>query len=182
MKDEFKNINEYFSDKSIVLYKKTIQNYIKNKELSVNEGLAQFKTENIGSIGSDEWKELIIAAKSFAEIQYDNVDLYPDKNDYCLLCHQSLSKEAGLLIDAYWKYLTSNAEKNLTEIADAIEELNDDLKELDTKVMVEETTLHEWLVENSESTFKTWNAELKSIEGLKKQILAVLKSKNGILK
>lgn len=177
LKNEFETINENFSDVSIANYKRLIQDYIHNKELSVSEGLAQFKTVNIGSIGSDEWKDLIIAAKTFAEIQYDDEDLYPAKDDFCLLCHQPLSKKATLLIEAYWKYLTSNAEKKLKKIADEIEELITDLKELDTKILIEDSTLYEWLVENSEGSLKNWNVQLKSVEGLRKQILAVLKAK-----
>ena len=120
LKGNFEGINEYFSDESIINYKKLIQDYIRNKELSLSEGLAQFKTENIGSIGSDEWKDLVVAAKAFAEIQYEDEDLYPAVKDFCLLCHQPLSKEAKLLIEAYWKYLTSSAEEDLKEIVDEI--------------------------------------------------------------
>jgi hypothetical protein len=85
-----------------------------NKKLSASEGLAQFQTENIGSIGSDEWKDLLVAAKAFSEIQYDDEDLYPADKDFCLLCHQPLSKEAKQLIEAYWKFLTSNCRKKIT--------------------------------------------------------------------
>ncbi len=69
LKEEFETLNEYFSATEIGKLKKLIHDYLHNKQLSASEGLAQFKTENIGSIGSDEWKELLIAAKAFAEIQ-----------------------------------------------------------------------------------------------------------------
>lgn len=177
LKEDFENINEFFSDESISKYKKLIQNHKHNKALSVSEGLAQFKTENIGSIGSDEWKDLVVAAKAFAEVQYEDVDLYPADKDFCLLCHQPLSKEAKLLLEAYWKYLTSSAEKDLKEIVAEIAEQNSVLIELDTKVLLEDSILFEWLTENSESSLRIWTAQIKSIEGLRKQILAVLKTK-----
>lgn len=177
LKEEFETLNEYFSETAISKLKKLINDYIKNKQLSASEGLAQFKTEDIGSIGSDEWKDLIIAAKAFAEIQYEDANLYPAGKDYCLLCHQPLSKEAKQLIEAYWKYLTSNAEKNLKEIADEISEHLTKLSELDTTLLPEDSTLTEWLTENSETNLKVWNIQLKSVGVLRKQIISSLKSK-----
>ena len=88
LKDEFGTLNEYFSETEIVKLKKLLRDYLHNKQLSASEGLAQFKTENIGSIGSDEWKDLLVAAKVFANIQYEDENLYPADNDFCLLCHQ----------------------------------------------------------------------------------------------
>ena len=148
-----------------------------NKQLSASEGLAQFQTENIGSIGSDEWKDLLVAAKAFAEIQYDDEDLYPADKDFCLLCHQPLSKEAKQLIEAYWKFLTSNAEKNLQQVVDEISEQQTGLTELDTKILTDDSVLTEWLTENSEPNSKIWNVQIKSVEVLRKQLVASLKSK-----
>lgn len=177
LKKEFENFNQYFSDVEIGKLKKLIGDYLHNKKLLASEGLAQFQTENIGSIGSDEWKDLLVAAKAFAEIQYDDEDLYPADTDFCLLCHQPLSKEAKQLIEAYWKFLTSTAEKNLQQVVDEISEKQTDLTELDTKVLVDDSVLSEWLSENSEANLKIWNAQLKSIEVLRKQLITSLKSK-----
>jgi len=177
LKEEFEILNEYFTDVEIGKFKKLIRDFLHNKQLSASEGLAQFKTENIGSIGSDEWKDLLIAAKSFAEIQYEDEDLYPDNKDFCLLCHQPLSKEAKQLIEAYWKFLTSNAEKKLQEIVDEISEQQTELAELDTKVLLDDSVLADWLSENSETNLKIWNAQIKSVEVLRKHIIASLKSK-----
>lgn len=177
LKEEFESLNSYFSETEIGKFKKSLRDYLHNKKLSASEGLAQFKTENIGSIGSDEWKDLLIAAKAFAEIQYEDEELYPDDKDFCLLCHQPLSKEAKQLIEAYWKFLISNAEKNLKDVVDEINEQQTDLTELDTKVLANDSVLSEWLTENSETNLKIWNAQIKSVEVLRKQLVASLKSK-----
>jgi ABC-type lipoprotein export system ATPase subunit len=177
LKEEFEALNDYFSLAAIGKLKKLIRDYLHNKQLSATEGLAQFKTENIGSIGSDEWKDLLVAAKAFAEIQYEDEELYPANKDFCLLCHQPLSKEAKQLIEAYWKFLTSSAEKDLKVVADKIGEQQAELTELDTKVLTDDSVLTEWLSENSETTLKIWNAQIKSVEVLRKQIVASLKSK-----
>jgi ABC-type lipoprotein export system ATPase subunit len=177
LKEEFETLNEYFSETELGKLKKLLRDYLHNKQLSASEGLVQFKTENIGSVGSDEWKDLLVAAKAFAEIQYEDEDLYPADKDFCLLCHQPLSKEAKRLIEAYWKYLTSNAEKDLKNIVDQIDEQQIDLAELDTKVLADDSVLGEWLSENSEDNFRIWKAQIKSIEVLRKQLVAALKSK-----
>lgn len=175
--EELETINKYFSDTAIAKLKKLIQDYIHNKKLSASEGLAQFETENIGSIGSDEWKDLLVAAKIFAEIQYDDEDFYPADKDFCLLCHQPLSKEAKQLFEAYWKFLTSNAEKDLNKVINKISEQQTELTELDTKVLSDDSVLFDWLSENSEANLKIWTAQIKSVEALRKQILVSLKSK-----
>lgn len=177
LKDEFETLNQYFSDAKITKFKKLIRDYLHNKQLSATEGLAQFKSENIGSIGTDEWKDLLVAAKAFAEVQYEDENLYPADKDFCLLCHQPLSKEAKLLIEAYWKYLTSNAEKDLKDIVVEINEQQTELYELDTKALTDDSVLSEWLTENSEANLRIWNAQLKSVEILRKQLVAVLKNK-----
>lgn len=177
LKEDFETLNEYFSKATIDKLKKLIHNYMHSKQLSASEGLAQFKTEDIGSIGSDEWKDFLVAAKAFAEVQYDDEELYPDDKDFCLLCHQQLSKEATELIQAYWKYLTSSAEKDLNDILDAISEQQTDYTEMETKVLTDNSVLYDWLSDNSGDNLKIWNAQIKSIEVLRKQIVASLKSK-----
>jgi len=175
LRNDIENINDYFSYESIKEYKKLISHFILNKKLSISEGLAQFETEKIGSIGSDEWKDLIVAAKSFAEIQYEEKDLYPVNNDFCLLCNQTLSKEAKLLIESYWKYLISNAENDLNEITDKIDEIRAELEELDLIIFDEDSILYEWLEENEVNTLRIWSKQIKSAEFLRKQLLACLK-------
>ena len=177
LKEEFDNLNQYFSDAEIGKFEKLLRDYLHNKKLSASEGLAQFQTENIESIGSDEWKDLIVAAKSFAEIQYDDADLYLTAKDFCLLCHQPLSKVAKQLIEAYWKFLTSNAESDLKNIVEEISEQQTDLTELETNVLNDDSVLSEWLTENSKANLKIWNAQIKSVEVLRKQLIAALKSK-----
>ncbi len=177
LKDELESLNEHFSEVAIDKLKKLIGDYFHNKKLSATEGLAQFETQNIGSVGSDEWKDLLVAAKAFAEIQYEDEDLYPVDKDFCLLCHQPLNKQAKQLIEAYLKFLTSNAERDLKKIADEISEQQAELEELDTSVLPDDSILADWLSDNSEASLKIWNAQIKSVEVLRKRILISLKNK-----
>jgi len=177
LKVQFEKLNEYFSDSAIGKLKKLLGDYLHNKKLSASEGLAQFETENIGSIGSDEWKDLLVAAKAFAGIQYEDEDSYPGDEDVCLLCHQPLNKEAKQLIEAYWKFLTSNAEKDLTKIGIEINEQQAALTELDTKLLPVDSALTDWLSENSEVNLKIWNEQIRAVDALRKQVLVSLKSK-----
>jgi len=177
LKEEFETLNEYFSETEIGIFKKLLRAYLHNKQLSASEGITQFKTENIGSIGSDEWKDLLIAAKEFAKIQNEDEELYPADKDFCLFCHQPLSKEAKQLIEAYWKFLTSNAEKNLKDIVDQISEKQTDLAELETKLLTDDSVLAEWLSENSGANLKVWKTQIISLEILRKKLDTTLKSK-----
>ena len=88
-----------------------------------------------------------------------------------------MSKEAKQLIEAYWKFLTSNAEIKIQQVVDEISEQQTDLTELDTKVLADDSVLSEWLSENSGANLKIWNAQIKSIEVLRKQLISSLKSK-----
>jgi ABC-type cobalamin/Fe3+-siderophores transport system ATPase subunit len=177
LKEEFESLNSYFSETEIEKLKKLLRDFSHNKKLSASEGLTQFKTENIESIGSDEWKDLLIAAKEFAKVQYEDEELYPADKDFCLFCHQPLSKQAKQLIEAYWKFLTSNAEKDLKNIVDEINEQQTDLIELDTKVLADDSVLFEWLTENSEANLNSWNTQIKSVEVIRKQLISSMKSK-----
>ncbi|MCX6312083.1 MAG: AAA family ATPase [Bacteroidetes bacterium] len=170
-------INPFFSETVLLKYKKTLADHALNKELSSKEGLAQFKTDSLENIGNKEWKNLIVAAKEFAQTQYDDEEKYPSKDDICLLCHQPLPKEAKSLIEAYWKYLTSNAERELKALAIKITEGVEALTDLDTKILDEKSRLYEWLSENSEPNLKIWVAQIKGIESLRKKVLSALKVK-----
>ena len=50
LKEEFENLNQYFSDAEISKLKKLIGDYLHNKKLSASEGLAKFQTEMNGKI------------------------------------------------------------------------------------------------------------------------------------
>ncbi|ANV99341.1 AAA family ATPase [Bradyrhizobium icense] len=71
---------------------------------SFDDGLLQ-------TIGSPEWRALIVAAKELraAEVAADNgKDLA-----HCPLCHQKLTLEAQALFVKYWQFLESKAESEL---------------------------------------------------------------------
>lgn len=177
LKDNFETVNDLFSEDSILEYKKLIGNYILNKELSSKEGLSQFKTDLLNNTGSAEWKNLIIAAKEFAMTQNEDEEVYPIKGDVCLLCRQPLSKEAKLLIEAYWIFLSSNAEVQLKELIREINVTSETLKELNTIFLTEESKIYEWLEESFESFLQNWIAQIKIVESLRKKLLNTLKSK-----
>jgi energy-coupling factor transporter ATP-binding protein EcfA2 len=173
---DFNELNKYFSEAAIESYKKLIADYNFNKELSAKEGLTQFKTDKLKNIGSKEWKELIIAADEFAQTQHEK-NKYPTKDDVCLLCQQPLSKEAGTLLESYWKYLSSNAEKEAVRMRKNIDDLQSDLKDLDMALLEKDGVIYQWLGDNFKPVLDSWVEKLSKINSLKKQINAALKAK-----
>lgn len=71
-------------------------------------GAEQFKTELLHEVGTDVWREFVIAAKSLAEAE-DRGRAYPQKDDPCLLCRQPLSAAAVGLIQKLWEFVSSNS-------------------------------------------------------------------------
>jgi energy-coupling factor transporter ATP-binding protein EcfA2 len=176
-KEQADAINIYTAPEAIGKYKRLLEKYARSKELSSKEGLERFKTEKIENTGSKEWKGLVVAAQRFAESQYDIPDIYPVKDDNCLLCQQPLSNEARTLLKAYWTYLSSTAEKELKEHKETIDELLEELQDIETDIITDESVLYAWLTENGDEYLKAWKIHMKDVEAQRKKIIAALKAK-----
>jgi hypothetical protein len=90
---------------SEILEKKRIAESISVK--SFDDGI--FKT-----IGSAEWKSLITAAKLLVEAERKAND--GREPTHCMLCHQELIADAGILLEKYWQFLDSKAEAELDQL------------------------------------------------------------------
>ncbi len=97
-----------------------VDDYLGKKRLVEQIGAKQFDSDILKTVGSEKWRSLIVAAKELneAEIKAGN-DL-----KHCMLCKQELHEGERSLFDAYWEFLTSNAEN---EFAEARKELGRDL-------------------------------------------------------
>lgn len=73
---------------------------------------AQFRTDKVQSVGSDEWHSFVDAAKVLAVLQ-NRGTTYPSEGDNCLLCQQSLSVEARALLSRLWAFVDSEAQSDL---------------------------------------------------------------------
>jgi hypothetical protein len=82
-------------------------------------GTDQFKFERFTQVGSDVWREFVVAAKALADAEAQRGSAYPGQGDPCLLCRQTLSPEAVELIHRLWSFMTSDAPKRLEEAEQA---------------------------------------------------------------
>lgn len=118
------------SEEKIKYYNGLIKSFHSLQELSKAEGIKSLEQYEIDLIGSSQWREFIVAAKNYTaaiEQTRDGNVLYPSDKDHCVFCLQPLNDKENALINTYWLFLKSEAEKELNrtvkKIKDAIEEL-----------------------------------------------------------
>jgi energy-coupling factor transporter ATP-binding protein EcfA2 len=138
-------INNQLSKENLQEINKKISDHKTKKEQSKSSTLNDLTNNKLKSIGSDEWKEFIIAADRFKEMQHDQ---YPCEDDVCIYCHQGLPVENQKLISSYDKFLKSASEQELNDIKSTIDQIKKQYQDLDFNIILEENILYKWLNEN----------------------------------
>ena len=154
------------SAENIDIYNEQISFFKKCIILQKTDGLSLLETEEIESLGSPEWKQFISAAKNY----YDAIS----EHDKCPLCgHQIDEKD---LIFKYWKFLESDAEKNLKIANDALKNTKDGLDKLDLTFLAESSIQEQWLQEK----YKNETDEIRSAFNIARDIIeGLLESIDG---
>ena len=147
-KNIIEGLNQYFSIEYLNKIHAAITDCINKDTIAKNEGVENFKTDKIEGIGTTEWKNFILAASAFANIQKFEISTYPDNNDNCLLCHQPLSEEARKLIDNYWLFIKSIAEENVKNAQEILDNEKEFFQKLNFDIFPEDNILTIWLNEN----------------------------------
>lgn len=161
----------------IEYYKSLIQSYHDLKELSISEGIKSFEDFEIKNIGSSEWRNFIIAAKTYAsQIANESSDNYPNDGDNCLFCLQPLNKKENILITAYWTFLKSEAEKELNRTTQKISEELILLKSLTPIKFDDSTSLHTYLNGKSPEITSKWKPIVDTSETAKQNLITSLES------
>jgi hypothetical protein len=117
----------------IEFYKQLISTFLKLRELAKQEGIESLKDYEIEALGSNEWRDFIKTAKTYAGVIVKSRDTeveYPSETDNCLFCLQPLSGKETTLINSYWKLLKSAAEAELNRVIQKIQEVEKKLKGL----------------------------------------------------
>ncbi|MDT2488866.1 AAA family ATPase [Enterococcus avium] len=162
LEEKIERLNEKFSLNRLEKTKELLASKVELEKICDKEGLKQFKEDNIYLLGSTEWKNFIQAADTY----YGEID---KEIDHCIFCGQSL--EHVQLIDKYWKFLSSAAEKNLSMANNNIIKIKEDFLSLDTKLIVNGSKLEEWLKEEYPDCLRViLEAELK-FEKIKNDIV-----------
>lgn len=159
--DKFEAFKQAVSPENIEIYNEQISFMKKSKILQKTDGLAVLEKEEIESLGSAEWKQFISAAKRY----YDSIS----KHDKCPLCGHEIDEKD--LIFKYWKYLESDAEKNLKFANDALKITKDGLDELDLNFLTKSTVQEQWLLENYKRETEEIRGAFKSAFEIRKKLL-----------
>lgn len=155
-------LNEKFSSNRLVQTKELLEKNKRFTELSSKEGLVQFKDDDITELGSQEWKDFIEAAQNYYTIINENID-------YCIFCGQKLDDIK--IIDKYWNYLQSSAEKKLKESNNNIAKIKEDFKSLSFDLFIKESKIDEWLQEYHKGIYDEIIAIEKIYNELNQEIL-----------
>ena len=89
---------------------KLVTDILEKRRLVKSLSVESFDDGLLATIGSSQWKALIVAAKELydAEVAATKRDLA-----HCPLCHQGLTHDARTLFTRYWQFLESKAEAEL---------------------------------------------------------------------
>ena len=176
-KQTVEELNKNFTDANLKLVKDAIANCVKKEATAKTEGVESFKTDKIQNVGSTEWKSFIQAAEKFAQKQEKKNDVYPQKEDNCLLCRQPLSDDSQKLITSYWAYMKSVAEKEAKDAAAALDKLKPTFEKLNFDLFPVDNTLTVWLTDKQKAVLTSLTESLKKQKDLCAEIVSDIATK-----
>jgi hypothetical protein len=177
LKDSIEENNKLFSENHLEKIKTDIATCITKEATAKEEGIENFKSEKIKNIGSKEWKAFIEAADNFAKQQTKENEIYPKEDDFCLLCHQPLSKEAQKLILKYWAFVKSQVEIEVKKAQELLDKHIESYKKIKFDLLPENTILHNWLSDHYLKSLKKLQGMLTAQKNLSEYLISDLKDK-----
>ena len=148
VKKSVEKFNQYFSNEMFEKANQAIIECLEKEEIAKNEGVENFKTDNLNGIGTSEWKNFILSAEKFALLQENGNSHYPKNEDHCLFCQQKLSEPAQKLIINYRKFIESVSEKKAGELQNKLNKAKKLYDDLDFNLFPPNNILTNWLIEN----------------------------------
>jgi energy-coupling factor transporter ATP-binding protein EcfA2 len=149
--------------------------------LSREQGIKSLEGYDIDLIGSKEWRDFIISARSYAtaiDANRNENPLYPSENENCLFCLQPLQEKENILVDSYWKFLKSEAERELNRIIQRIKEAVSELKGLSPLKFDDTILLHSYLTTVVPDLVKKWEVIVKESESVRQNLIKNLTALN----
>lgn len=160
---EFKTLEKFLEEENIRKLNADIEDCNRKRDIAQKEGVKQFQTNKIDDIGTEEWKKFIISAEKLAQKQ--SSEKYPQKGDYCLLCQQPIKDtETQVLIQNYWKYINSVAEKQANEAFEKISKHREELQNINYNLFPDTDTLTVWLEENHKEKLGSIIEKLRTVQ------------------
>lgn len=171
--------NKYFEGDYLTKIKDAITDCITKVTVAKAEGIENFKTDKIEGIGTEEWKNFIVAAEAFAQKQKPENEVYPENGDNCILCQQPLSEDAEKLIANYWQFIKSIAEENAKKAQESLEIVKQAFEKLSFDLFPQDNTLSVWLTEKYPRELEALKKKLSEQKTLAQNIVSDIQSKTA---
>lgn len=169
------------SEEKINYYDSLIKAFHSLQALSKSEGIKSLEQYEIDLIGSSQWREFIVAAKNYATAIEQNSEgntFYPSDKDHCVFCLQPLTKKENVLINTYWQFVKSEAEKELSRTSQKIREAIKELKSLVSTKFDDSTGLYVYLNATQPAITVKWQEIVTNSEKVRQNIIANLDNLN----
>lgn len=178
-KTSIETLNRYFEGHYLTKIKDAITDCITKTATAKAEGIDNFKTDKIEGIGTEEWKNFIVAAEAFAKKQKTENKGYPENGDNCILCQQPLSEDAEKLVVNYWKFIKSEAEENAKKAQESLEKVKQTFQKLNFDLFPQDNTLTVWLNEKYPKELEALKKKLSEQKTLAQNIVSDIQSKTA---
>ena len=172
------------TENKIKYYNDLIKSFHSLQELLKAEGIKSLQQYEIDLVGSPQWREFIVAAKNYTtaiEQTRDGNVLYPSVKDHCIFCLQPLNDKENTLINTYWLFLKSEAEKELNR---TVQKIKDAIKELKGLVPVkfdDSTSLYVYLNSTQPVLTAKWKEIVNNSEKVRQNLISNLDNLNNAL-
>lgn len=105
---------------------------------------AQFQTDRLQKVGSDEWRLFVESAKALADLQTGG-STYPGEGDDCLLCQQALSREGRDLLLRLWAFVDNRTQGDLAQSEARMNALSAQMRSVELDFLSEEAVAYRHL-------------------------------------
>lgn len=178
-KRAIEGLNQYFTTEYLDKIRNAITDCLNKEAMAKAEGIEKFTTDKIKGIGTEEWKNFIVAAEAFAKNQKTENTIYPEKGANCLLCHQPLAKDAEELIASYWAFIKSVAEENARKALEALNIEKQVLEKLNFDLFPDDNMLTVWFDEKYSEELESIKKKLSEQKALSENIISDIQNKTA---
>jgi ABC-type polar amino acid transport system ATPase subunit len=112
--DWLRKAQELFNDQAIAEIEDRVIKYHALEEKARQLSIERFQHPGLSNVGSKLWHDFVQVAHQLAQAE-SKVHPYPKPGDPCLLCQQSLSRDAHRLILDLWEYLVGDVQKEIQQ-------------------------------------------------------------------
>lgn len=148
---------------------------MQRREVS-ESGIHQFRHDSLTQIGSETWLQFLHAAKSLADAESVGAEKYPESDDPCLLCHQTLSPSATKLIRSLWAFLSSDPQAKLEAAELACREKIRGIEQVSLNVFASDAGIRRLLEEELDTIIPAIEAQIESCDVRRREFVESLRS------